>query len=104
MSNSSGTIAGEYTAQMRWSWPAYLQDVVSVYRVRIEGWPLTEVPTLNLSDITHLRRLELLLREWKEGSTYFRAIDEAEYRDMMRDPSPWIGKASAEDVLFELEE
>ncbi|KAI8996493.1 hypothetical protein BD414DRAFT_408649 [Trametes punicea] len=88
-------ITGEPSAQMRWSRTAYMKDVVSRYRVRIEGWPLNDVPFKNLSDVSNLGKMELLLRGWKEGTIYFRAISDAEFRDMVADPSPWIGPVEA---------
>ncbi|KAI0367612.1 hypothetical protein BV20DRAFT_552281 [Pilatotrama ljubarskyi] len=84
-------ITGEPNAQMRWSRHAYLKDVVSRYRVRIEGWPLADVPFKNLSDVPNLGKLDVLLRGWREGTIYFRAIDDAEFHAMMADPSPWVG-------------
>ncbi|KAI1790267.1 hypothetical protein LXA43DRAFT_891310 [Ganoderma leucocontextum] len=84
-------ITGESNAQMRWSRAAYIRDVVSRYRVRIEGWPLADVPFKNLSDVPNLGKLELLLTRWMAGTTYFRAISQAEYDAMILDPSPWIG-------------
>ncbi|KAM5534471.1 hypothetical protein V8D89_011803 [Ganoderma adspersum] len=84
-------ITGESNAQMRWSRGAYLRDVVNRYHVRIEGWPLADVPFKNLSDVPNLGKLELLLSRWMDGTTYFREISQAEYNQMMIDPSPWIG-------------
>ncbi|KAI0642001.1 hypothetical protein C8Q79DRAFT_929527 [Trametes meyenii] len=85
------SITGEPSAQMRWSRGAYMQHVVSRYRVRIEGWPLADVPFRNLSDVPNLGKLELLLRGFQDGSIYFRRINDAEFREMTADPSPWIG-------------
>ncbi|KAI0358215.1 hypothetical protein OH77DRAFT_1421521 [Trametes cingulata] len=75
-----------------------LRDVVSRYRVRIEGWPLADVPFKNLSDVTNLPKLEVLLRGWLNGTIYFRAIDEAEFSAMMADPSPWVGPPEGESA------
>lgn len=68
-----------------------MKNVVQRYRVRIEGWPLNEVPFRNLSDVSNLPKLELLLRGWKDGSIRFCTITEAQYSEMVADPSPWIG-------------
>ena len=76
---------------MGWSRKSYMKNVVQRYRVRIEGWPLNEVPFRNLSDVSNLPKLELLLRGWKDGSIRFCAITEAQYAAMVADPSPWIG-------------
>ncbi|KAI0370550.1 hypothetical protein BV20DRAFT_943868 [Pilatotrama ljubarskyi] len=97
-------VTGESTAQMRWSRTAYLKDVVSRYRVRVEGWPLEEAPFHNLSDIPHLRQVEVLLRNWRDGPISFRAIDEAQLSEMMRDPVRWVGKTSTEDPPLAIEE
>ncbi|KAI0741815.1 hypothetical protein C8Q80DRAFT_1123601 [Daedaleopsis nitida] len=89
-------VANEPNAAMRWARGAYIRDVVTRYRVRIEGWPLDEVPFKNLSDVPNLPKLELLLKGWKEGTIYFRRISEAEFQQMMLDPSPWVGPAPPE--------
>ena len=68
-----------------------MKNIVTRYRVRVEGWPLGEVPFKNLSDISNLPKLNLLLLGWKEGSIGFRKITNAEYTEMVNDPSPWIG-------------
>ena len=71
-----------------------MRDVVGRYRVRIEGWPLHEVPFKNLSDVPNLPKLELLQRGFQDGTIYFRAISDVEYAAMVADPSPWIGHAN----------
>ena len=68
-----------------------MKNIVTRYRVRIEGWPLADVPFKNLSDVSNLPKLELLLRGWKEGTIRFRKITDAEYTEMVTDPTPWIG-------------
>ena len=73
-----------------------MRDVVARYRVRIEGWPLREVPFKNLSDVPNLGKLEFLLARWKSGETFFRRISQAEYDAMVADPVPWIGPEEAE--------
>ncbi|KAI0794233.1 hypothetical protein C8Q74DRAFT_1194858 [Fomes fomentarius] len=84
---------GEPNAQMRWTRFSYMRDIVARYRIRIEGWPLDEVPFKNLSDVPNLPKLELLMRGWKDGTIRFVALSEAQYEEMVRDPSPWIGPA-----------
>ncbi len=88
-----GEFTGEPNAQMRWTRFSYMRDIVARYRIRIEGWPLDEVPFKNLSDVPNLPKLELLMRGWKDGTIRFVALSEAEYEEMVRDPSPWIGPA-----------
>lgn len=88
---AAGAVANEPNAAMRWARGAYTRDVVARYRVRIEGWPLDEVPFTSLSGVPDLQKLELLLRGWRDGTIYFRRISEAEFQQMMQDPSPWIG-------------
>ena len=84
-------ITGDPNAAMGWSRKAYMKNVVQRYLVRIEGWPLNEVPFRNLSDVSNLPKLELLLRGWRDGSIRFRRITEAQYQQMLADPSPWLG-------------
>ncbi|KAH9940752.1 uncharacterized protein BXZ73DRAFT_98583 [Epithele typhae] len=87
----TGEITGDIHAQMRWTRRAYMKDIVGRYRVRIEGWPLAEVPFKNLSDVTNLPKLETLSRGWLAGTIYFRQITDAEFRQMLEDPTPWVG-------------
>ena len=89
----TGAITHDNTATMSWSRRSYMKNVVTRYRVRIEGWPLSEVPFRNLSDVPNLGKLELLLQGWKEGSIRFCQITEEQYLAMIHDPTPWIGPA-----------
>ncbi|OJT07686.1 hypothetical protein TRAPUB_1447 [Trametes pubescens] len=88
-------ITGQPNATMKWAHNAYMKDVVSRYRVRLEGWPLAEVPFRNLSDVPNLQKLELLLRGLRGGTIRFVHITEAQYQAMVADPSPWIGHQDA---------
>ena len=63
-------------------WPSYWKDIVVKYRVVIVGWPHDEVPFRNLSDVSNLQKLDLLLRGWQERNIYFRRISEAEFAMM----------------------
>ncbi|KAI0768845.1 hypothetical protein BD413DRAFT_605260 [Trametes elegans] len=90
-------ITQDDTASMSWSRKSYLKNIVTRYRIRIEGWPLAEVPFRNLSDVSNLGKLELLLQGWKAGTIRFRRISDEQVRAMLADPSPWIGPASGGD-------
>ena len=76
-----GTLAGAITqdpnAAMRW--PNYWSSIVVKYRVVVEGWPHDEVPFRNLSDVSNLQKLDLLLRGWQSGTIYFRRVSEGEF-------------------------
>lgn len=78
---------------MRWSRQSYIRDVVGRYRVRIEGWPLDQVPFKNLSDVPNLGKLELLLAGFRNGTIYFCPVSDEEYAAMAANPDPWIGAA-----------
>lgn len=60
-------------------WPSYWKDVVCKYRVVVEGWPHNDVPFRNLSDVSNLQKLEILLRGWQAGEIFFRRLPEAEF-------------------------
>ena len=92
----AGAITNDRNATMAWSRKSYMKNIVTRYRIRIEGWPLAEVPFRNLSDVSNLPKLELLLRGWKEGTIRFCRINDAQYQHMLTDPTPWIGPPSAE--------
>ncbi|PIL33973.1 hypothetical protein GSI_03681 [Ganoderma sinense ZZ0214-1] len=96
MTDARSAITNDRNATMAWSRKSYMKNIVTRYRVRIEGWPLAEVPFRNLSDVSNLPKLELLLRGWKEGTIRFCRIHDAQYQQMLTDPTPWIGPPSAE--------
>ena len=65
-----------------------MKDVVNRYRVRIEGWPLADVPFKNLSDVhggmsmlTHLEHL------WGSGDLKFVPVTEGERLAASIDPN-----------------
>ncbi|KAI0630894.1 hypothetical protein C8Q77DRAFT_1075438 [Trametes polyzona] len=84
-------ITGQPGAKMKWAQAAYMRDVVSRYRVRIEGWPVGEIEFKNLSNIPNLGKLEHLLNEWRAGRIYFRPITDEELQEMIAKPAPWFG-------------
>ncbi|KAI1785919.1 hypothetical protein LXA43DRAFT_1065469 [Ganoderma leucocontextum] len=94
--NTDRAITNDRNATMAWSRKSYMKNIVTRYRVRIEGWPLAEVPFRNLSDVSNLPKLELLLRGWKEGTIRFCRINDAQYTQMLTNPTPWIGSPSAD--------
>lgn len=63
-------------------WPSYWKDIVVKYRVVIVGWPHDEVPFRNLSDVSNLQKLELLLKGWQEHTIYFRRLTDQEFATM----------------------
>ena len=75
---------------MFWTLEDYIKSVVLQHGYKLVGWP-RGVPFKNLSDVSNLPKLELLLRGWKEGTIRFRKITDAEYTEMVTDPTPWIG-------------
>ena len=75
-----------------------MKNVVQRYRVRIEGWPYVEVPFRNLSYVSNLGKLEMLLQGWKDGSIRFIRMNDEQYHYMMKDPTPWIGPAQPDDI------
>ncbi|EJF57781.1 hypothetical protein BD309DRAFT_993039 [Dichomitus squalens] len=89
-------ITGDRDASMSWSRKSYMKNIVTRYRVRIEGWPLGDVPFRNLSDVSNLPKLELLLRGFKDGTIRFCKITDAQYAEMVADPTPWIGPPGAD--------
>ncbi|KAI0373525.1 hypothetical protein BV20DRAFT_989321 [Pilatotrama ljubarskyi] len=104
LTHLTGAITHDNTATMSWSRKSYMKNVVMRYRVRIEGWPLAEVPFRNLSDVPNLGKLELLLQGWRSGTIRFSRITEEEYREMLTDPTPWIGPATVGDEAAEGDE
>jgi len=77
MKEALRAITQDPSASMRW--PSYWKDVVVKYRVVVEGWPHNDVPFRNLSDVSNLQKLEILLRGWQAGEIYFKRLTEAEF-------------------------
>ncbi|KAH8104079.1 hypothetical protein BXZ70DRAFT_905192 [Cristinia sonorae] len=73
-------ITQDENASMRW--PSFWKDIVVKYRVMIIGWPYDEVPFRNLSDVSNLQKLDLLLKGWQEHTIYFRRLTDAEFASM----------------------
>jgi hypothetical protein len=64
------------------SYKNYWRDIVSKYRVLIEGWP-DDILFGNLSDVaTSLPALEKLRSSWKSGRTFFRVLSDAEFEKL----------------------
>ena len=60
-------------------WMHYFRNIVTRYRVTIEGWPLT-IPFANLSSMSSsFSHLETLLRKWEMGSTFWKKLSKEEY-------------------------
>ena len=75
-----GEISGEPSAKMEWA--NFFRNVVQRYRVNIEGWP-EKIPFDNLSNVSSaLPDLEMLLRSWESGATYWKTLSEDEYEDI----------------------
>ncbi|KAG6875862.1 hypothetical protein C0992_001988 [Termitomyces sp. T32_za158] len=63
-------------------WKHYWRNVVKRYLVVIEGWP-PGIPFENLSSVSSsLTALEDLLRKWRCGTTYWKALSESEFNDL----------------------
>jgi len=80
MKDALREITQDENASMRW--PSYWKDIVVKYRVIIVGWPYDEVPFRNLSDVSNLQKLELLLKGWQDGTIYFRRVTDGEFATM----------------------
>ena len=67
---------------MHMEWKHYGRNVVKRYMVVIEGWP-TNIPFRNLSDASSsLSDLESLLRKWRSGKVYWKAITNSELQEL----------------------
>ncbi|KAI5980855.1 hypothetical protein EDD15DRAFT_2133692, partial [Pisolithus albus] len=76
-------ITGEPNAKMQWA--HYFRNVVTRYLVAIEGWP-GRIPFANLSTVSSaLPDLEMLLRMWESGSTFWKSLNNEEYEALCRE-------------------
>ncbi|KAI5987668.1 hypothetical protein EDD15DRAFT_2372037 [Pisolithus albus] len=76
-------VTGDPRAKMEWRY--YFRNIVSRYRVVVEGWP-TIVPFVNLSlASSSLSVLEMLLRKWELGSIYWKTLTDGEYNELRKE-------------------
>ncbi|KAI6013403.1 hypothetical protein BKA83DRAFT_4063243 [Pisolithus microcarpus] len=76
-------ITGQPNAKMQWA--HYFRNVVTRYLVSIEGWP-DRIPFTNLSTISSaLPDLEMLLRKWEAGSTFWKLLNNQDYEVLCRE-------------------
>ncbi|PCH44528.1 hypothetical protein WOLCODRAFT_139056 [Wolfiporia cocos MD-104 SS10] len=89
-------ITGDDVAVMRYN--TYWKDIVTRYRVVIQGWP-QDVPFRNLSDVSNLGKLDILLQGWQSGTIRFRHITDEEYEFLSAERAAgheiWGGNAMA---------
>ncbi|KAI6036211.1 hypothetical protein BKA83DRAFT_4042354 [Pisolithus microcarpus] len=75
-------VTGDPKAKMQWA--QYFRNVVTRYQVVIEGWPET-IPFANLSSASSsLAQLEVLLRKWELGATYWKALSDDELNQLQQ--------------------
>lgn len=70
-------LSGELKARMWWTFDRYYKFVYLRYGLKLVGWP-EEVIWRNLSDITGLARMSMLLELWQEGKLRFEPVTQAE--------------------------
>ncbi|KIK21689.1 hypothetical protein PISMIDRAFT_31748, partial [Pisolithus microcarpus 441] len=75
-------VTGDPKAKMQWA--QYFRNVVTRYQVVIEGWP-EMIPFANLSSASSsLAQLEVLLRKWELGATYWKALSDDELNQLQQ--------------------
>ncbi|KAG1733155.1 hypothetical protein EDB19DRAFT_1831088 [Suillus lakei] len=66
-------------------WVHYFHNIIQCYQVVIKGW-LNNIPFANLSKVlSAIPDLEMLLRKWESGATYWKAIDDEELEHLHRE-------------------
>jgi hypothetical protein len=76
-------VTGEPHAKMQWL--HYFRNVIQRYQVVVEGWPAS-IPFTNLSKVSSaLPQLEMLLCKWQSGATYWRSIDDDEFKQLRQE-------------------
>jgi hypothetical protein len=89
-----GIVADDQDARMQWK--HYWRNIVNRYKVMIEGWP-EKIPIANFSDVsTALPDLEMLLRQWRSGKTYWRKLSNDELQALNRDRDEQIENGEIE--------
>ncbi|KAI5989961.1 hypothetical protein EDD15DRAFT_2198310 [Pisolithus albus] len=78
-----GDITGDPKAKMQWA--QYFRNVVACYHIAIEGWPDTVVFANLSSTSSSLSQLEVLLRKWEMGSTYWKKLSDNKFRELQQE-------------------
>ncbi|KIK21244.1 hypothetical protein PISMIDRAFT_35721, partial [Pisolithus microcarpus 441] len=90
-----GDITGDPKAKMQWA--QYFRNVVARYRVIIDGWP-EAIPFANLSSMSSsLPQLEILLRKWEMGTTYWKALSDDEFEQLQQKRSEELESGGIEE-------
>ncbi|KAI5986623.1 hypothetical protein EDD15DRAFT_2373070 [Pisolithus albus] len=76
-------ITGDPKAKMQWA--QYFRNIIARYHVAIEGWPDTVVFANLSSTSSSLSQLEVLLRKWEMGSTYWKKLSDNEFRELQQE-------------------
>ncbi|KAG1899557.1 uncharacterized protein F5891DRAFT_953738 [Suillus fuscotomentosus] len=83
MNSKLQEVTGDDRAKMQWV--HYFRNVIQRYQVVVEGWP-NNIPFTNLSKVSSaIPDLEMLLRKWESGATYWKAIDDIEFERLRRE-------------------
>ncbi|KDQ59630.1 hypothetical protein JAAARDRAFT_56629 [Jaapia argillacea MUCL 33604] len=81
-------VTGDAAATMKWT--QYWWDIVTKYRVVVDGWP-NSIPFGNLSDVVKtLHEYESLTRKWQKGKIFFKTLSEQEFAEMDEDQQQQI--------------
>ena len=95
LTNLAGDITHDPDANMQWS--NYFRNIITRYQVAIEGWPPT-VPFMNLSKASNsFSQLEMLLRKWEMGSTYWKELSAEEYESLRRERNEQLESGELEE-------
>ncbi|KAG1845222.1 hypothetical protein C8R48DRAFT_554198, partial [Suillus tomentosus] len=76
-------ITGDDRAKMQWVY--YYRNVIQRYQVVVEGWP-EKIPFTNLSQVSSaLPDLQMLLRKWESGATYWKSLSDEEFEELRKE-------------------
>ncbi|KAI5994435.1 hypothetical protein EDD15DRAFT_2165994 [Pisolithus albus] len=88
-------VTGDPKAKMQWA--QYFRNVVTRYQVVIEGWP-ERIPFANLSSASSsLVQLEVLLRKWQLGATYWKTLSDDELTQLQQRRNEGIENGEIEE-------
>jgi hypothetical protein len=66
-------------------WVYYYRNVIQRYQVVVEGWP-EKIPFTNLSQVSSaLPDLQMLLRKWESGATYWKSLSDEEFEELRKE-------------------
>ncbi|PIL26961.1 hypothetical protein GSI_10099 [Ganoderma sinense ZZ0214-1] len=85
MNETLSCLSGIPGRKMRWTLKMYRLYVFLALRLKLVGWP-TDIPFMNLSQITGFDRISRIATLWASGQMHFEPVTDEEHRAALNNP------------------